>query len=139
MSNKFDYIFGILRKAAIDYQTFLLIDTYQKNLREAAAFHAQQAVEKWLKALLIFQDQQPPRTHDIEVLLELLSPYYKEFEQPQWYRMAESLSDFGVDVRYIDEVNPRLPHEVDLAQVKQTLEEFRKIAKEKLGEFWLSE
>ncbi len=139
MSSKFDYLFGTLRKAAIDYQTFQLIDSHQKNLREAAAFHAQQAVEKWLKALLIYQDQQPPRSHDIEVLLELLRPYYNEFEEPTWVRMAESLSDYGVDVRYVDEVNPRLPHEVDLAQVKQTLEAFKVIAKEKLGEHWLPE
>lgn len=38
---------------------------------EIAGFHRQQAVEKCLKALLIANDVDPPRIHDLEVLLEM--------------------------------------------------------------------
>ncbi len=41
-------------------------------LREDACFHAQQCVEKALKALLIYKNLAFPRTHVIETLLDLL-------------------------------------------------------------------
>lgn len=37
---------------------------------EAAAFHAQQWAEKALKAVLVARGEDPPRTHDLPVLLE---------------------------------------------------------------------
>jgi len=38
---------------------------------DSACFHAQQAVEKALKAHLVAQGRRPPRTHDCLALLEL--------------------------------------------------------------------
>jgi HEPN domain-containing protein len=39
---------------------------------EVVAFHAQQAAEKSLKALLVARQVEFPKTHDIERLLELV-------------------------------------------------------------------
>jgi HEPN domain-containing protein len=40
---------------------------------DTAAYHTQQCVEKALKAFLVFNHKTPPRTHDLERLLELCS------------------------------------------------------------------
>lgn len=42
-----------------------------RNLR-AIGFHAQQAIEKLMKAVLIDRGVSPPKTHDLEVLAALL-------------------------------------------------------------------
>ena len=44
--------------------------------RYAAAFHAQQSVEKAAKAFLVHHDIRPPRTHDIEGLAENIKSVY---------------------------------------------------------------
>ena len=44
-----------------------------EELYEEAAFHAQQAAEKALKALLVAHRVRPPKTHSIEYLLSLLA------------------------------------------------------------------
>jgi HEPN domain-containing protein len=60
-------------------------------------FHAQQAVEKFLKAFLIFHNIDFPRTHDLEFLLfECQKIDQSGFD-------FGSLTDFGVSVRYPDD------------------------------------
>ena len=47
-----------------------------KDARPAVyAFHAQQAVEKFLKAVLVAHDVEPPRTHDIRELSVLIDSH----------------------------------------------------------------
>ena len=41
---------------------------------DAAAFHSQQAAEKYLKGFLVYHGVEPPRTHDLIVLLDLIAP-----------------------------------------------------------------
>lgn len=41
---------------------------------DTVAFHAQQCVEKYLKAYIVFQGLDFPRTHDIEELTALVEP-----------------------------------------------------------------
>lgn len=53
---------------------------------DAACFHAQQCIEKLLKALLIAEGQVPPRTHDLVILSGLLSSL-----RPQWDWAADQL------------------------------------------------
>jgi HEPN domain-containing protein len=43
-------------------------------LDDAICFHCRQAAEKLLKALLVALGINPPRTHDLEALIDLLSP-----------------------------------------------------------------
>lgn len=65
---------------------------------DAVCFHAQQAVEKYLKAVLQTEDIRFPKTHDLTVLLDLLLPKY-----PQWKTLGDPLkrlSLFAVEVRY---------------------------------------
>jgi len=62
-------------------------------------YHAQQAVEKFLKAYLVFQNIDFPKTHDLDfLLLECKKIDNKVFDID-----FGSLTDFGVSIRYPDD------------------------------------
>jgi HEPN domain-containing protein len=65
---------------------------------DAVCFHAQQCVEKLMKALLIHLGVTPPKTHDLRALEALLAPVC-----PQWSWAAQDLrflTRASVDFRY---------------------------------------
>ena len=65
---------------------------------EIFGFHAQQAVEKALKAWLSFIGVEYPRTHDLEELLELLEERAEPILEA-FYDLVD-LTDFAVQFRY---------------------------------------
>ena len=65
---------------------------------EAASFHAQQAAEKALKALLIRHQVEFPKTHDLGELLRLAEPMAAGI--PQELGDAQRLNRHAVDTRY---------------------------------------
>ena len=77
-----------------------LIQTDPQEYASTICFHAQQAVEKYLKALLACKGVDFPRTHDVDFLLaecRKVSP--GQFDQVD----LKSLTDFGVSIRYPDD------------------------------------
>ncbi|MCF8346928.1 MAG: HEPN domain-containing protein [Bacteroidales bacterium] len=62
-------------------------------------FHSQQAVEKYLKAFLIFHDIDFPKTHDVDYLLLQC----KKIDKEKFGIDLKSLTEFGVSVRYPDD------------------------------------
>ena len=64
------------------------------------SFHAQQAAEKTLKALLVANGRFPPRSHDLAQLLDLCLPFEAALEALR--EDCERLSQYAVDVRYPD-------------------------------------
>jgi HEPN domain-containing protein len=68
-----------------------------KVLFEGLCFHAQQAAEKALKAILIAKSVPPPNTHNIRTLLDLLP---QEVIVPEEIEDAASLTDYAVTSRY---------------------------------------
>ena len=62
-------------------------------------FHAQQSVEKNLKAFLVYHDVDFPRTHDVDFLLIECQKIDKESFDVD----LKSLTEFGVSVRYPDD------------------------------------
>ncbi len=66
---------------------------------DAICFHAQQAVEKYLKAYLITKNIDFGRTHNLEFLLKLCTGQDPEFQQID----VKDLSFYAVQVRYPDE------------------------------------
>jgi len=85
---------------------------------EGLCFHAQQAVEKALKALLISYHRDLPRTHNIGALLDLLP---ETITIPDEVEEAAGLTDYAVMTRYPGDVEPVNMEEyeqaVHLAQV----------------------
>ena len=65
---------------------------------EIFGFHAQQAVEKALKAWLTIVGVEYPRTHDLEELLELLEEHAEPILEA-FYDLVD-LTDFAVQFRY---------------------------------------
>lgn len=66
----------------------------------AISFHSQQAVEKFLKAYLIYKEVEFPRTHDVDFLLsECLKIETSEFNTID----LKNLNDYAVTVRYPDD------------------------------------
>ena len=66
-------------------------------LPDLLCFHAQQAVEKAIKALLVQFDLDFPKTHNIQILLTQLSLF---LEIPEQLLRAEILTDYAVTSRY---------------------------------------
>ena len=69
-------------------------------LLETRMFHAQQAVEKSLKAVLVSRSLPFSRTHSIETLNHELRK--GGVEVPEAARSAEGFTDFATDARYGD-------------------------------------
>lgn len=60
-----------LHKAKSDLKSAQKLSQDNDETLDTAAYHTQQCVEKALKAFLVFHHRVPPRTHDLEKLLEL--------------------------------------------------------------------
>ena len=73
-------------------------------LPEGACFHAQQCAEKALKALLLHRGIPFPRTHGIEVLLDLLKAHGVSI--PNGVDEAFALSEYAIQTRYPGEWEP---------------------------------
>ena len=72
-------------------------------LLEMLCFHAQQAVEKSLKAVLTAKGVDAPRTHNLTVLASLLPSALKP---PAEVLAAATLTDYAVVTRYPGEYEP---------------------------------
>jgi HEPN domain-containing protein len=66
---------------------------------DAICFHAQQCVEKYLKAYLSFIEKPFGKTHDIALLIELCIEDNKEFNF-LYDMMANKLTRYAVEIRY---------------------------------------
>lgn len=70
----------------------------KKPLAYGAVFHAQQCAEKYLKALLVAQDQAFPKTHDLAALSDLCSQ--NDIIIPVDQDALQRLAAYAVQVRY---------------------------------------
>ena len=92
-----------LRWAQADMTVASLIDD-ERIAPEIAAFHAQQAAEKVLKALLVLRQVDFPRTHSIGALLALCEE--AGFAGAQELIDASSLTRYAVTTRYPGDEEP---------------------------------
>jgi HEPN domain-containing protein len=105
----------------------LLAKSQQEGIYlEDLCFHAQQAAEKAVKALLIRRSVDFPYVHDIGQLFTLLEEAGQEI--PEMVKQAERLTRFAVFTRY-----PGLAHPIS----EEEYEEAIKIAQEVI--FWVQE
>jgi len=86
---------SMARKDLMALQNMLDLNAFAN---EIFGFHAQQAVEKALKAWLSFVDVDYPRIHDLEELLALLESH-RETVPERFYALID-LTDFAVQFRY---------------------------------------
>lgn len=114
-----------MNKAKGDLRSARLLLAADPPEPDAVAFHAQQAVEKYLKAYLVHLGIDPPRTHDLITLLDLIAPHDDRLEPLR--ESARPLSPLAVQVRYpfaeatVDEAREALKHAEDISETVMTL------------------
>ena len=97
MPDRLDHAHGLLLKGDSDLLTARTMLSGDGPY-DTACFHAQQAAEKYLKALLAFAGQPIPRTHNLEDLFEECRRAL-----PNWSPSAldrASLTPYAVELRY---------------------------------------
>jgi len=112
-----------LTKAQEDWDTVEILIAQENPPKGAVCFHCQQCIEKLLKAILVREQIEFPKTHDIGRLIELVRDYVPGVTE--FLLLAKKLSVHGVDSRYPDEAI-----EVSTADMKQIFditEKFRQI------------
>ncbi len=87
-----------VRKADADFDLAEHLLAEGSNFLNAIAFHSQQAVEKYLKAFLVWHQIPFPKTHDLEELLDLVETV--EAGLAESLRDVIVLTPYGVEVRY---------------------------------------
>lgn len=98
-----DHAIGLMRKATHD---LLAADAILSAgiAFDMVCFHAQQAVEKSLKALLTNQNIDYPRKHDLDELLGSVRRVAPDIDR--FAAQISLLTPYAVDARYVDDLQP---------------------------------
>jgi HEPN domain-containing protein len=94
-----DYIKKWFEIAEHDMEAAQLIIEMKPLILDIACFHCQQAIEKYLKAFLVYNNKVIERTHNLNLLQEQCSEIDRDFEN--YY--LNKINEFSVNVRYPDE------------------------------------
>lgn len=103
-----DYVQAWLTKAENDLHVAEILLASKKGYNDIAAFHCQQAVEKFQKALLVRHQIEFPKSHDLARLRALISQV--DIKLAEEIALTDWLTTFGVETRYPSEV-PELERE----------------------------
>jgi HEPN domain-containing protein len=91
---------ALLRAAGRDWKTVEVLLQHPDAPISSVCFHAQQYLEKAMKAVLVSNAVIFRRTHDLEELADLLEQ--KEIEPPLPKDQLRRLNPFAVTIRYED-------------------------------------
>lgn len=112
----------MLAMAAKDFQALKAMGDESSFAEEIFGFHAQQAVEKTLKAWLSCKDLSYPKIHDLEEIVGLLEDGGESF--PRQFLPLLELSDFAVLFRYevFDFFEERLDRPAIIKQISEFMD-----------------
>ena len=120
--NRADLVRGWLEKARRDLQTAVNEMKAAKPFTDIVCFHAQQAAEKYLKAYLIWQEMEFPRTHALEDLVLLAAQKEPDFLDLQ--ERAASLTPYAVETRYPEFEEPLLDDAKEAVEIAEKVRDF---------------
>ncbi len=86
-------------------------------------FHAQQAVEKYLKAFLIYNQIKFRKTHDILELLELCMEVDREFEKLMEFNL-ERFKEYATELKYPSYYEPTEEEAREAIEIAEKVREF---------------
>ena len=129
MNGKNLYIAEWIDKADHDLGSAKLIFLHIPEYCDTIAFHCQQAVEKYLKSILVFYDIQFERSHNLIYLLDLLSTKIEISESDT--EKAIMLNGFSVQIRYPDKTTFLSKEELQVSL--NIAQDFRAFALERIG------
>jgi HEPN domain-containing protein len=116
-----DFVQQWLEKAHKDLRAAVILLRVDVRDYENAGFHAQQAAEKFIKALLVRHQIEFPKTHSIALLRQLVAQADQTLAEH--LAPADALTPYGVEFRYPGDLAP-LTHEQGV-QVRQLAEQVR--------------
>ena len=96
MTDREQVVLQWLERAEADLRAAQILIEADPLILDIACFHCQQAVEKFLKGYLVFNNVEFPFTHSLEYLLELCSESDNEFSTLE----IGNLTQFAVRMRY---------------------------------------
>ena len=88
-------------KADHDLGTAIITYLHLPDYYDTITFHCQQALEKYLKAFLVFQDKEFKYTHDLVYLFEIIKTTDSFLDS--YYDKISILQSCAVEVRYPNE------------------------------------
>jgi HEPN domain-containing protein len=91
-----------IEKADHDLGTATLTHSHIPAYKDTICFHCQQAIEKYLKAYLVFLGVEFRPVHDLIYLLDLASS--SDRFSSDFYDMADKIDGFAVQIRYPDSI-----------------------------------
>ena len=123
---KRDLVQQWVTKADRDFRVAEHLVSQDSPYLDAVAFHSQQAAEKYLKAFLVEQQVEFPKTHDLAEILDVIATVDSSLAQS--CRGATELTPYGVDIRYPSDFPQMTPQRaraaVELARkVRETIRE----------------
>ncbi|MBN1159558.1 MAG: HEPN domain-containing protein [Bacteroidales bacterium] len=122
-----DYLKNLIFRANEDIAVIEnLYKTGPEIYPSSICFHAQQAVEKFLKVFLVFHNVDFPKTHDLELLLFEC----QKIDKSGFDFNFGSLTDFGVSIRYPDDFF--MPDKEDRFLCRNIALEVKKVVEKKI-------
>lgn len=100
---------------------YIVIHNPLENVFGNVCFHCQQAVEKYLKGLLLRKGIQPEKIHDLLVLLRKSLPLYPSLRR--YERICDELNDYYIETRYV----PGVPEDYSLEEAKKAYRQAEKV------------
>ena len=117
-------------KAESDLKTAALLLRVRRDcLTDIVCFHVQQCVEKYVKAMLVLNAIEFPRTHQISLLLALVPAQVRPVLTPQ---EQDRLTEYAVTTRYPGDYDPISREEA--RQAVQTARRLRNQVRRRLPE-----
>lgn len=123
------YVGEWLAKAANDLSSARILLENPSPITDTAAFHAQQAVEKVLKAYLIFHDKEISKTHAIgDLIIDCINidSAFSTMDRPE----IKHLTRYAVAGRYPGEFH--IPSQEEAKRVLLLAEEVDRFVRERL-------
>jgi len=122
-----NFVLAWIEKANNDLIVVNKLTEFEIVAGSAVCFHAQQIVEKMLKAYLVGKGKEIRKTHSIEYLLEICSEIDTDFSNIN----PKNLSDFAVDIRYPGDFYQ--PGDSEVLEYKQMAIEIKNMVETKLN------
>lgn len=129
MRGKKEIIGEWIEKADHDLGTAKIIYLQIPTYHDIISFNCQQAVEKYIKAILLLNDIEFIKSHNLIYLLNLLP--FKISDEDKKYKNAAFLNNFSVEFRYPNETIKLTNEDIEIAIY--IAEDFRKFAQEIIG------
>ncbi len=95
----------LFKKAENDLKDAKILYNSNEASAEGICFHCQQAVEKFLKTYLVYNNKEINKTHDISELLQACKNIDNAFSELERLNI-DDITNYAVIVRYDDIIEP---------------------------------